>query len=417
MIADHYNTIVVGGGVIGAATAYHLAQSGATNVVLLERNELAQGTTTAGAGFIATWAAGNIAAWKTEELAFERYGIDFYRQLQQNGHDLDLHDNGHLWIASSDRAYQEHIVPLEQDEAIEDSHSVGPREIEDLLGIVSASAVVGGVFHPNCVYVSAAKATTAMARAFAAMGGEVRTHHPVRDLLVDDGRVIGVRTQHGHMRAENVVLALGAWTNALLRGHGLWLPLAPTTATRVVTEPLGVAPTTPSFLLPELEQLWIREEQGGLLWGGNYEARPHYDFIDADPPDRFVELPLDGYEETLELGRRAAAIVPLLGEYRSATIAHGAPVMTPDFRALAGPLPGLEGVWVVTGDCECGVTHGPGLGRTVAEQILGREPALIDPDPFRPDRFDGSLTDGRSVLQAMTDTEGGVWKLDQVSDR
>jgi glycine/D-amino acid oxidase-like deaminating enzyme len=409
-----HRVIVVGGGVLGAATAYHLAQAGATDVVLVERNDLGQGTTTAGAGFIATWAAGNIPAWKREELAFERYGIDFYRRLSAAGHDLGLHDNGHVWIASCDEAYQEHILPLELDEDVPDKRVVSPREIEELLGIVPASGVVGGVYHPNCVYLSAPKAARALAAAFAAAGGEVRTRWPVDELLVRGDRVVGVRGPHGELEADEVVLALGAWTNSLLRPHGLQIPIAPVTATRVITEPLGIPPTTPSFLLPEFEQLWIREEAGGLLWGGNYEARPHYDFVDADPPDRFVELPLDGYEETRELGRRAAAVVPLLGRFKSATIAHGAPVMTADFRPIAGRLPGAEGAWVITGDCECGVTHGPGLGRTLAELLLGTTPTLADPAPLDPARFDPALKTGADVLRAMAAAEGGVWKLESV---
>jgi glycine/D-amino acid oxidase-like deaminating enzyme len=410
-------TIIVGGGLQATSTAYKHALAGARDDVLLERNDLAQGTTTAGAGFIATWAAGNIPAWRGEELAFERYAIDFYRRLSAAGHDLALHDNGHLWIATNDDAFEEHIQPMIHDDSVPDSRVVDPAGIERLLGgLVPAAGVVGGVFHPNCVYLSAPKAARALAAAFEQMGGEVRTRWPVDELIVDDGRILGVRGQHGDLRGHHVILCLGAWTNALLRRHDAWLPIAPVTATRIITEPLGVAPTTPSFLLPELEQLWIREEAGGLLWGGNYEARPHYDFVDADPPDRFVELPLDGYEETLELGRRAAAVVPLLGQYRSATIAHGAPVMTPDFRPIAGRVPGFDGLWAITGDCECGVTHGPGLGRTVAELVLGGAPTLdVDPAALDPGRFDSTLTSGADVLKAMANAEGGVWKLQEVA--
>jgi glycine/D-amino acid oxidase-like deaminating enzyme len=413
---ERRSIVVVGGGVIGASVAYHLAKGGARDVVLVERDDLAQGTTNAGAGFIATWAAGNIAAWKVEELAFERYALDFYRELGAAGHDLDLHVNGHLWVSASDEAYEEHIVPMETDDAVEDRRVLTPSGVEELMqGVVPAGGVVGGVYHPTCLYLSAPKAARALAAAFEAVGGEVRTHWPVSELLVDGNRVTGVQGPHGVIHADHVVLACGAWTNALLRRHDRWLAIAPTTASRIVTEPLGLSPTLPSFLIPEFEQMWIREEAGGLLWGANYEARPHYDFVEDDPPNRFDVLPLDGYEETRALGRRAAAVVPLLGTFRSVTLAHGAPVMTPDFRAMMGPLPDLEGGWVVTGDCECGVTHGPGLGRTLAELVLGQATTLGSAEPFRPDRFGDTLRTGQDVLGAMASAEGGVWKIEEVA--
>jgi glycine/D-amino acid oxidase-like deaminating enzyme len=179
------------------------------------------------------------------------------------------------------------------------------------------------------------------------------------------------------------------------------MPVAPITATRVVTEPLGLPATMPSLLVPDLGQFWIREQAGGLLFGGDYQARPHYDYVDADPPHTFTELPLDGYEETRELARTAARLIPLLERFKSATVVTGAPVMTPDFRPIAGRVPGLDGAWVITGDCEAGITHGPGLGRTVAEHICGQPPTLADPAAFDPGRFGSEMKSGADVVRAI----------------
>lgn len=406
-----YRTIVVGGGMIGVATAHHLVRAGLDEVLLVERHGLSQGTTPAGAGFIAAFAAGNIPAWKDEELAFERYALTFYRELAARGHDINLHANGNLWIATTAEAYDEHIVPLEQDDTVPDKRVVSPAEIAELLPIVNPTEIVGGVYHPNSLYLTTTLAARALAAEAQAMGAEIRPYCPVDELIVEHGRVDGVRTPWGELRASNVVLALGAWTNSLLRRHDTWIPLAPVTATRIITEPLGLPPTLPSFLIPEMHQLWIREQAAGLLFGADYEARPHYDFLNADPPDTFSELPLDGYEEERELAAQAARVVPLLGQFKSATVATGAPVMTPDFRPVAGPVPGLPGSWVITGDCECGITHGPGLARTIAELLAGEEPTLADPAALDPARFDPGLRTGTDVLQAMAGAEGGVWKI------
>jgi hypothetical protein len=88
--------------------------------------------------------------------------------------------------------------------------------------------------------------------------------------------------------------------------------------------------------------------------------------------------------------------------------------MTADFRPIAGPLPRAEGAWVITGDCECGVTHGPGLAKTLAELVLGLETSLADPAPLDPGRFDPAIQTGADVLRAMAEAEGGVWKLESV---
>jgi glycine/D-amino acid oxidase-like deaminating enzyme len=396
---------------IGVATAYHLARAGVDQVMLVERHGLSQGTTPAGAGFICAFAAGNVPAWKEEEIALERYALEFYRDLAARGHDINLHANGNLWIASSAEAYEEYIVPLEQHEAVPDKRVLSPRDVAQLLPIVDSAEIVGGVYHPNSLYLTTTLAARALATEAQALGAEIRPYCPVDELIVEHGRVAGVRTPSGELRASNVVLALGAWTNSLLRRHDIWIPLAPVTATRIITEPLGLPATLPSFLIPEMHQLWIREQAGGLLFGADYEARPHYDFLDTDPPDTFSELPLDGYEEMRRLVAQAARLVPVLGQFKSATVATGAPVMTADFRPVAGQVPGLPGAWVITGDLECGITHGPGLAQTVAELLVGEQPTLADAAVLDPGRFDPGLKTGTDVLQAMAATEGGVWKI------
>lgn len=411
---SRYGTIVVGGGIIGAATAYHLAKAGAENVVVLERAGIAEGTTPAGAGFISVWAAGNIAAWQNEELSFERYALEFYPALAERGHDINLHRNGHIWIGISEEGYAEHIVPMAEDESVPNKQVLDGEGVAALLPIVEADKIVGGVYHPDSVYLSTTLANQALMAEAESLGVEVRTSSPVDELIVEGGRVRGVRGPHGEARADDVVLALGAWTNSLLKRHDAWIPVAPVAATRIVTEPLGLPATLPSFLFPELEQMWIREQAGGLLFGGNYEGPPHYDYVEDGPPPSFRELPMDGYEETQALARRAAEVLPLLGQYKSATTSTGAPVMTPDFRPVAGPVPGLPGAWVITGDCECGVTHGPGLGLTVSELIRGEAPSMADPAALDPGRFDPALKTGADVLQAMASAEGGVWKIDEV---
>ena len=177
---------------------------------------MTEGTTPAGAGFICVWAAGNIPAWKQEEMEFERYALGFYRELSGRGHDIDLHENGHIWIGITEDGYRSTSSRWPWTRTCADKRVLDAEQVAELLPIVEPSKIVGGVYHPGSIYLSTSLATHALAREAEAAGAEIRTHSPVSELLVEDGRVRGVRTAGGELEADNVVLALGAWTNSLL---------------------------------------------------------------------------------------------------------------------------------------------------------------------------------------------------------
>jgi glycine/D-amino acid oxidase-like deaminating enzyme len=175
--------------------------------------------------------------------------------------------------------------------------------------------------------------------------------------------------------------------------------MVPLVASRLVTEPLGVPGTMPPMLFPEAAHLWVREEAGGLLFGGSYETRPRYD-VAEEPPERYDQLPLDGVYEAQRLAAQVSRAIPLFTRYRSLTVAHGAPCYTPDLRGVVGAVPGVEGLWAVGGCNEAGITHGPGYGRLVADLVSGRKP-LCDPAPFRPERFGEAMGTAADVIAAM----------------
>ena len=99
-------------------------------------------------------------------------------------------------------------------------------------------------------------------------------------------------------------------------------------------------------MLQEFDFIWLREDNGGLLWGSSYEEAPRLAFVEDDPPDRFDQLPLDGVEKVRRDGENASRAIPLLARYRSLTVAQGAPCYTPDLRGMVGPVPGIDGLYV-----------------------------------------------------------------------
>jgi sarcosine oxidase, subunit beta len=166
------------------------------------------------------------------------------------------------------------------------------------------------------------------------------------------------------------------------------VPMVPLIATRIITEPLGVSPTMPTLMLPEFTGLWIREEEGGLLWGAGYGVEPRKIFLDQDPFERFDHLPLAGFLETERIGAEAESAVPLLTQYRNPRVAQGAPTYTPDLRGIVTGVPEAEGLWVIGGDNEAGITHGPGYARLLADLVVdGGTSSFVDPAEFSPARF------------------------------
>jgi sarcosine oxidase, subunit beta len=387
--------LVVGAGVMGICCAHHLNERG-LSVRVIERDGVAQATTAAGAGFIAYWAGGLVPPWREQELACERYAIDFYSELHAERPTFSFRRSGSLYIAMTDRGWQERVRAIAEFRALPMRRLLDPDEAAEVGVIVRREGIVGGgVFDPDTVQVVARDATRTLAGRLAESGVLIEERRPATCLIVDRGRVTGVQTPSGPVAADAVVLATGIWSNMLLRTQGVWLPYAPLGALRITTESLGLPPTVPMLQVPEVGA-WLREEGEALVWGVGYEGKQRDAFLDDDPPERMEELPMDALWETQRKGVTMTPAIPCLARYHDFTYSHGAPCHTPDLLPLVGPVAAIEGLYVLGGDNEAGVTHAPGLGRALAESIAGAEP-FIDLQRYRPSRFDGTYKTTREA--------------------
>lgn len=215
-------------------------------------------------------------------------------------------------------------------------------------------------------------------------------------------RVAGVRTEAGDIYASAVVLACGAWSNELFAEVGYHAPLLRMIATRVISPASGVSATMPTVMVPDLHGLWLREHRGGFTWGNGAGYAPLFELggsLDGGGQPRRPEL----------VDRLDAALIPQL---RKLVSVHdisatwwlqGVPCMTPDRHFLAGHVPDVLGLYLLTGDNEAGVTHGPGLGRPVADLVVAGASEWIDATTYRPDRFAvGDFPTGQAVRDAMS---------------
>lgn len=400
-------TVVVGAGIIGLSTAWHLAELG-QRVVVVDSGPAAGGTTTAGAGFVGLWAAGYAWYWNESERDVEQYGIDFYRRLAESGNGpTGYRQNGNVWLTVTDEGRADHIPPFEEHRfRPAGARTLTPAEAADLVPGLDPAAVTAGFFHPDGIQISAPDTAAALVSALRARGVTFREHTPVTGLEARDGSVTGVRTASGEViDAAKVVLAAGSWTNTLLAPFGRELPTVRVVASRLVTKPFGLPGTLPTLMLPELQGLWIREHRGGLTYGAGSGYEPLF-VSGADrrtEPARRPVRPdlLDAMRESMHpiVAKLLPDAASALGADETAT--QGVVSMTADRNFIVGAVPEVAGLVVAGGDNESGVTHGPGLGRIAAELSVTGTTTLGDASRYDPARFPAEAPSEQDVVGLM----------------
>jgi glycine/D-amino acid oxidase-like deaminating enzyme len=232
------------------------------------------------------------------------------------------------------------------------------------------------------------------------LGGEVCTGMLVTGIDQRNGAVTAVHTSRGAIATRTVINAAGAWLPEIARIAGVRVPpLLPLQASRFVTEPLAEVPLNmPLLMFTDYHGLYLREEQGGLLIGSEeIVAHPpslmralgrELGFTPGDRgsvPADMRQLPDTTHGYHLWLARQLAA-VPVLGRCVVKQVRNGMPTRTPDMRHLLGQASDVGGFYFLGGDCEIGVTHGPGLGRGLAE-LLTQGRTSLNLSVYQPDRW------------------------------
>lgn len=402
MTPTDFDVVIVGAGIQGASAAHHLHARGAGRVALIDVGGPANGTSGAGGGFVGAWAAGYAQFWDHNELRLEQYGIGFFRDLAAAGAHFGMRADGNLFVATTDEGVERWVEPvLSHPLAPEGVRALSGQQTSDITGgMLSADAVLLSVLHPDGIQISAPAATRVLVEQVRGAGVSVLANTLVTGVHVVDGRAGGVQTNDGVLTAGQVVVAAGAWTADLVARVGVDLPVARIVASRVVSAPSGVHATSPTIMVPDHYGLWIREHHGGLTWGNGDGYAPLVDVggeLEVGQP-RFPQL-IDAL-----LDRMAAPMARLVPQHDTSVERwlQGVPCMTVDRRFLVGETPEVPGLFVMAGDNEAGVTHGPGLGRLLADLVLDGGTSWVDASRYAPDRFAGlGLRTERQVLDAM----------------
>jgi glycine/D-amino acid oxidase-like deaminating enzyme len=387
------DVVVAGGGILGACAALHLAEAGADQVVLLEReSSLGTQTTAAGAGFVGYWAGaleGELAA----------YAMEFYGRLQDEEGDLGIRQVGLLFPALSEAGVEMLRQEEEREREFADVHMLDADETCSLAPLLARETVAGGLFQPDGRQVPTGRIMEALSKRLRRVGVDVRSNTRALRAKVSNGRVVSVETSGGSIATGGFVNAAGAAARMLGAANGVNIAAVPLLESRVVTQPLHEATDEqPMLLFFERDLFYVRTEAGGLLLGAIERELGPPSRVPLDAPPRTAELPSHAAEGHERLARSLADVIPALARARVRERASGLPTWTPDGRHILGPAAEIEGYVVLAGCNECGVTHGPGLARIAADLVLGI-PNDADIAPYRVDRFP-RLSDERLQLEA-----------------
>ena len=365
------HVVIVGGGVIGCSVAYHLTQAGCTDVVLLERKSLTCGTTWHAAGLIgqlrATLNMTRLAQYTTEVLlALE----------EETGQATGYKQNGALVVTATDERFTElkRSASMGQCFGLE-VQVLSPKEAGDLWPLLNTDDLVGGVFIPSEGQTNPVDTTLAYAKGARMRGAQIVEDVKVAAILQKGGRVTGVTTDKGDIRAEFVVNCGGMWGREIGRMAGVNVPLHAAEHFYIVTEPIaGLTPGTPS-LRDQNGGVYVKEDAGKLLVGAfEKEAKPWG--MDGIPEDfSFDQLPddWDHFEPILE---NALHRIPALAETGVQTFFCGPESFTPDDRYLLGEAPELKNFYVACGFNSIGIGSSGGAGKMLAEWIMKGHPSM-----------------------------------------
>ncbi len=364
------SVVVVGGGVMGLSTAYHLAAAGVPDVLLLERDSLGSGSTSKAAGGVRAMFSDpvNIELGRRSLRAYERFADD-------HGQEIDLHRSGYLFLLDDPAhvAEFEAAVALQQTLGVP-SRMITPAEAQRLSPMISTDGLLAAAWSPEDGHCTPESVVLGYAGAARRAGATVVAHCPVTGLVVDDGVVRGVETADGTVATDTVVCAAGAWSREVAAWAGVDLPVEPLRRQVLVTEPMtGLDPATP-FTIDFSTSLYFHLEGPGLLLG-------------MSDPDEEVGFHLGRTDAWLpRLGAAIAHRAPALAEVGIASGWAGLYEMTPDHNALVGEAPGVSRLLYATGFSGHGFLMGPAIGEVVRDLVLGRPP-VVDVSGLAVERF------------------------------
>jgi 4-methylaminobutanoate oxidase (formaldehyde-forming) len=375
-IPSHARVVIIGGGIVGASTAYHLTRLGITDVVLLEQGKLTCGTTWHAAGLV-----GQLRATRNA-TRMSRYGIELYSALEgETGLATGWKQCGSLNVAKT----PERLKLLKRQMARAKSFGIEfefitPGEAGAIYPLLRTDDLSGAVWIPGDGKANPTDLTQSLAKGARMRGARIVEGARVASVVVEQGRVARVRYRapdnEGEVRCETIVNCAGQWARELGALSGVNVPVFSAEHFYLVTRPIpGVHPGLPVMRDPD-GYIYYKEEVGGLVMGGFEPVAKPWNVARIPEGFEFQLLPED-WDHFAILMQNAIHRTPCLETAQIRTLLNGPESFTLDGNFILGEAPELRGYFVCAGFNSAGIANAGGAGKLVAEWIVGGE-APID---------------------------------------
>ena len=386
-VGETAEVVIIGGGIVGASIAYHLAEAGCTNVLVLEREPyLGRGSTGKSMG-------GVRAQFSTEiNIRMSLYALDYFAHFEEaTGHPSGYRAQGYLFVATTENhlAYLRANYQLQKACGLQTVELLSPAEVLRIMPHLRPDDLLGGSFNPTDGFVDPHSVMTGFLNRALEKGVRLSKGAEATAITRDAQGITGVETTRGRVNTRIVVNAAGPWAARVAALAGVRLPVEPLRRMLVPTEPFPLIPREAPMTIDMATGFHFRPEGLGLLlaWNDPEETPGFKTQFDA----AFIEKILV----------RAVYRVPCFEalEVNPKRAWAGLYEMTPDHYPILGPVPEVPGLYLANGFSGHGVMHSPATGRILSDLILCGHTELIDARALDLARFaEGRLIHETAVL-------------------
>ncbi|MEO1539265.1 MAG: FAD-dependent oxidoreductase [Pseudomonadota bacterium] len=364
-LPSHASVIVIGGGIMGCSTLYHLAKMGVSDAILLERNKLTSGT---------TWhSAAQVRALRHSRnlTRMIQYSVDLYAQLEQEtGQSVGWIQKGSLSIATT----PDRLIHIKRQEALAnafglDVTSVSVDEAKERWPLMHADDVIGAVWSPDDGRVSPSDVCAALVKAAKGLGAEIFEDTGVTGILTERGRITGVETVRGTVTCDAIALCAGLWSREVGAMAGAEIPVLPCEHFYLLTKPIaGIAGNMPT-LSDHDSHLYMRDDSGGLLVGCFEPVGKPIE------PGRLTDdfefgLLAEDWDHFEPMMLNALHRLPALETAEVKMLLNGPESFTPDGMFMLGETAETKGLFLGCGMNSVGIASGGGAGMNLAHAIV-----------------------------------------------
>lgn len=370
-LPTHAQIVVIGGGIIGCSTAYHLARDHKADVILLEQGSLTSGSTWHAAGLVGQLRS---SASITRVL---KYSVDLYKGLEaETGLATGWKMTGCLRLATNQDRWTEfkRLATTAGSFGME-MHLVSPEEVKRMWPLMNVDDLVGASWLPTDGQASPSDITQSLAKGARMHGAKIVENVRVTGFDMKDGRILKVKTTLGDIACEKVVNCGGQWARQIGAMAGINVPLQPVKHQYIITEKIeGLSTDAPTIRDPD-RRTYFKEEVGGLVMGG-YEPNPQA-WTTGDVPDewgfRLFDDDFDHFEQHM---MQAIERIPALEKAGVKQMINGPESFTPDGNFILGAAPECKNMFVGAGFNAFGIASGGGAGWVLAQWVVDGEAPL-----------------------------------------